>query len=137
MGGLFNFMRGNWKGDKVKYSGIHQWLYSKFGKASMCESLDCKGRSNNYNWAKLKGVKYERKRENFWQLCISCHRKYDGVKANKGSFKKGDAPPAHRKPCSCFRCNGVPWNKGLKNSQIPWNKGLTYTFKLLRERSLS
>jgi hypothetical protein len=32
-----------------------------------------------YEWALLKGKMMERKRENFIQLCMSCHRKYDSV----------------------------------------------------------
>lgn len=70
-----------WKGSNIKYSGIHMWLRSEYGIANTCESdaigMDCRKNSKRYHWAKLKGKRYERKRENFIQLCNSCHRIYD------------------------------------------------------------
>lgn len=66
-----------WKGDKIGYSAIHFWLRDRFGKAEECENMNCLGKSRTYEWAKLKEKEYERKRENFWQLCHSCHKKYD------------------------------------------------------------
>lgn len=62
---------------KPGYFPIHSWLLREFGKAVQCEASWCKGISQSYEWALLKGKKYERKRENFWALCKSCHRKYD------------------------------------------------------------
>lgn len=82
----------NWKGNKIGYNRIHGWLRNTFGKANRCESLICTHRSNNYHWALIKGKQYQRKRENFKPLCVSCHRIYDGAKANSGSFKKGQTP---------------------------------------------
>lgn len=70
-----------WKGDKIGYSGIHMWLRSEYGKANTCESeiigIECRNNTSRYHWAKLRGKRYERKRENFIQLCNSCHRIYD------------------------------------------------------------
>ncbi len=78
----------SWKGDRVGYQGIHRWLNTNFGKASKCEYPDCKypRRSSigkilkapkGFVWAKLEDKNYERRRENFWQLCHSCHFRYD------------------------------------------------------------
>jgi len=36
----------------------------------------------------------------------------------KSEFKKGNPPPKHKFNCSCFRCSGKAWNKG-----IAWMKG--------------
>ena len=77
-----------WKGDKVGYQGIHQWLNHIFGYPSKCEKCNKIGsRSKNnrwtINWAKLKRKKYKRKRENFWALCKSCHTSYD-IKKDTG-----------------------------------------------------
>jgi hypothetical protein len=74
------------------YHAIHKWLARKYGKAYKCENKDCFKKSNDYEWALLKGKKIEYKRENFIQLCKSCHIKYDFtekgrqaiIKANKG-----------------------------------------------------
>lgn len=78
-----------WMGDNVGYMGIHLWLRSRYGDADRCENREnnilnfkCKRITNNYNWALIKGKKYERKRENFMMLCCSCHLKYDREKSN-------------------------------------------------------
>ena len=63
-----------------KYNKIHRWLNKLFGKANKCENPECLHKSTTFQWAKLKGCEYERKRENFWMLCQSCHSKYDKKK---------------------------------------------------------
>ena|SRR3990167_11374 len=79
---------GNWKGNEVGYMGIHLWLHRKFGKANKCENSKCLYPRVNkakqmifypklFQWAKLRGKKYQRKKENFTMLCVSCHVKYD------------------------------------------------------------
>jgi len=74
----------NWKGKDVGYFGLHSWLVRSFGNAIKCENrkvslLDfiCSRKSNNFQWAVIHEKGYQRKRENFIQLCISCHKKYD------------------------------------------------------------
>ena len=62
---------------KEKYYTIHRWLRKNYGDATMC-SFDNKHKAL-YDWALLKGKKYEYKRENFIQLCKKCHFKYDRV----------------------------------------------------------
>lgn len=86
-----------WKGDGVKYSGIHWWLVSRFGNPLNCEKCKIPGKKTgrrwSIEWAKIEYKRYERKRENFWGLCKKCHMHYDGVaKPNSGSFKKGLIP---------------------------------------------
>ncbi len=89
MGGiLFNERNGHWSGDAIEYTGLHDWLNRVFGKASKCENPNCFYPRKNaarswvrepkrFEWAKVRGVPYERKRENFIMMCPSCHRKYD------------------------------------------------------------
>lgn len=60
-----------------EYSAIHSWLRINFGKATICENPVCDRESINYQWAKKKEGVYEKKRENFIQLCRKCHAKYD------------------------------------------------------------
>lgn len=64
----------HWKGGKVGYHGIHKWLTRIFGRRKECEHC---GKAGRLHWAKLKDKEYERKRENFIELCSSCHKKYD------------------------------------------------------------
>ncbi len=79
---------GRWLSEGLSYIGIHAWLKREFGKASVCENPDCiyprpgfDGRMilkpGGFAWAKIEDKEYERKRENFKQLCYSCHYKYD------------------------------------------------------------
>ncbi len=66
-----------WTGDRVGYCGIHDWLASNFGKANHCQNAWCLGKSDKFQWAKLEDKSYERKRENFINLCARCHVRYD------------------------------------------------------------
>lgn len=73
-----------WKGDDASYYAIHIWLKTNFGKANRCENLDgnvltfsCTQKSKNYQWAKKKASEYTRFKKDYYNLCVSCHRKYD------------------------------------------------------------
>ena len=78
--GLKGFMADSkhslWKGDKVGYGALHDWLKRKYGLANKCENPNCPGKSKRYTWANV-GGKYLRKRKDFIMLCYSCHKKYD------------------------------------------------------------
>lgn len=60
-----------------EYQAVHRWLRRKYGRAFLCENPDCKGKSKNYGWALKRSCVYERKRDNFMQMCKSCHSIYD------------------------------------------------------------
>jgi hypothetical protein len=66
-----------WKGDDIKYGAIHAWISLKYGRANRCENSNCKGICTTYDWALKHGMKYERRRDCFMQLCRSCHQYYD------------------------------------------------------------
>ena len=68
----------NYKSDAVGYVGIHLWLRKHFKKTGNCGQ--CTSAKRTY-WALLKGKNYERKRENFWELCAKCHVAYDDIAA--------------------------------------------------------
>lgn len=72
--GLNNFS-GN---GKPTYAAVHLWLHKYHGKANKCDNPKCTILNPyRYEWALLHGNEYEKKRENFWQLCVKCHRDYD------------------------------------------------------------
>lgn len=71
-----------------EYSKVHHWLRTNYGKATMCEEKSCSGKSSKYEWAKLPNVKYEQKRENFIQLCKSCHVKMDFTEDGKRAISE-------------------------------------------------
>lgn len=64
-----------WKGDLVGYFGLHTWVKRTLGKASQCE--DC-GNRQIVQWANV-SKEYKRNVEDWKQLCIVCHRRFDGI----------------------------------------------------------
>ena len=78
---------------KYKYKGgydaIHWWLNNHFGKADKCENADCNFKNTKrYEYALLKGKRYEYKRENFIKLCKSCHIKYDATENGREKVRQ-------------------------------------------------
>ena len=67
----------NWKGDAAGYSNKHHWVQRWFGKATQCERCE-KGKETGHtvHWSSKSG-KCLRKRSDWMQLCVSCHKKYD------------------------------------------------------------
>lgn len=65
-----------WNDGQLSYSGIHLWLRRTFGTPKACEHCG-DTRRNAYDWAKIFGKDYERKRCNFLRLCRNCHLKYE------------------------------------------------------------
>lgn len=59
------------------YAAIHKWLTRHYGRADHCEGDFCDEVSRRYHWAKLPELPYEHDRENFTQLCSSCHKLLD------------------------------------------------------------
>jgi hypothetical protein len=65
----------NWKGNKVGYRGLHDWVGKKLGKANHC-SVNMKHIRPRYHWAN-KSHEYKRDLDDWIQLCPSCHKFYD------------------------------------------------------------
>jgi hypothetical protein len=66
-----------WVGDKAAYSSKHDYQINKWGKATKCENENCTYKSpRRYEWANISG-KYLRQRDDYIQLCPSCHRRWD------------------------------------------------------------
>lgn len=64
------------------YGNIHRWLAYHYPKKKLCDhcsKTDCKG----YDYALIHGRYYEKKRDNFLELCKRCHNIYDGNQAGK------------------------------------------------------
>lgn len=70
------------------YSTVHAWIRRKYGKANICEESTCNGKSKRFTYAKIKGKRYSRKRENYKMLCYSCHVQYDMGKDTIKRMKK-------------------------------------------------
>lgn len=69
-----------YKGINAGYTAKHHWLYKWYGKASKCENTNCTYENPKlYEWANISG-KYKRERDDYMQLCPSCHRKMDNAR---------------------------------------------------------
>ena len=79
----------SWLGNRISYKGLHIWLKAEFGRANKCENSNCKKQSKSFDWALKKGKRYERRIENFWQLCRKCHKAYDFNEKTRKRNKKG------------------------------------------------
>jgi len=73
--------------EEKEYQKIHHWLKKTYGKASHCENYDnnilkfkCNGKLNGFEWANKRECPYEKNINYFFQLCKSCHQKYDRQK---------------------------------------------------------
>jgi hypothetical protein len=70
-----------WKGEKAKYSAIHQWVRKWKGKLNYCE-LCGNANAKRYEWANI-DHKYRRILEDYIRMCVSCHIEYDKKLRNK------------------------------------------------------
>ena len=64
----------NWKGNKVKYSGIHAWITRRLPKPKVCAI--CK-KSTPYDLANI-SQEYKRDLTDWEWLCRKCHMVKDG-----------------------------------------------------------
>ena len=65
----------NYKGEKVGYVALHEWVYRWKGKANHCERCGATDKKK-YHWANV-DHKYRRVLEDYISMCVSCHRIYD------------------------------------------------------------
>jgi hypothetical protein len=86
---MYNEKHHQWKGKKASYFAKHMWIQRKYGKADRCENPDCvyprwstDGKRymkapKMFNYALIHGCEHDHNRDNYWRLCVSCHRNYD------------------------------------------------------------
>ncbi len=68
----------SWKGNKVSYKGLHNWIKLRLGTAKnyKCDFCNGKSESKTMNWSNLDG-KYTRNLKKWKPLCKKCHSQYD------------------------------------------------------------
>lgn len=86
--GKRNEKSSGWKGDNVKYSGLHLWIQGILGKPTRCKHCNTEGKYYDrilnkriikvwsIQWASISG-KYSRDLTDWINLCSKCHRIYD------------------------------------------------------------
>ena len=70
---LFDEEHPNWKGDEVGYMALHQWVYARKERTGICQQCGAEGVTE---FANVSG-EYRRDVEDFIELCVPCHRRYD------------------------------------------------------------
>jgi hypothetical protein len=90
----------NWKKENIGITSKHAWLINTYGSANYCENREnnifgfkCNCKSEKYHYAVKHDLEYKKDIKNYYQLCTSCHKKYDlkkGWKGSSTSFKKGN-----------------------------------------------
>lgn len=79
-----------WKGKEATVDSIHDALKTDRGMAAKCTSSECEGKSQQFDWALLRGKRYEDRNHNdYIELCRKCHKKYDFVEKQHKRNKKG------------------------------------------------
>jgi len=63
----------NWKGDRVKYQALHEWVRRNKPQPEFCESCN---KNKSYEVANI-SQKYKRNINDYEWLCRSCHMKKD------------------------------------------------------------
>lgn len=77
-------LEGKRKQEVLSYTGKHKRISQHNGKAYRCENKEdhvlnfiCKNISSTFQWALKKGHLYTADVEDYFQLCLSCHKIYD------------------------------------------------------------
>jgi len=69
---------GMWKGDKVGYDALHDWVKRRLGRPTKCEHCGTDGLTGKQiHWANKSG-EYLRDLSDWLRLCKHCHDIYDG-----------------------------------------------------------
>lgn len=73
-----------WAGERVGYFASHGWVQRTYGKANRCQNRDeqilgfpCTNESSRFEWAFKLKKGHKRDVNLYYQLCKSCHAKYD------------------------------------------------------------
>jgi hypothetical protein len=64
-----------WKGDKVGYRALHEWVERRLGKPMCCDFCGVTSKKR-YHWAN-KSRNYKREITDWIRLCPKCHANYD------------------------------------------------------------
>ena len=118
----------NWKGENAKYGTKHDYIKRWYGKAIKCENREnkildfvCNNLSINYQWAKKKDHEYTKNINDYYQLCASCHIKYDTTTISKKNHSIG----AKKAGCGKWM-TGRKLSKKIRDKQSKSHLGKKY-----------
>lgn len=101
------------RGQSTGYSAVHVHLRKHFPKRGICD--EC-GRARRTDYALIKGREYSRNREDYRELCRSCHNAYDEISTRQrrsAATARGEAPL-----CACGCGEPVNWGRGSWNTYL-------------------
>jgi len=84
----------NWKGDEVKYQGLHKWLREHKPKPEFCERCNKKPK----DLANISGL-YKRDINDYEYLCRSCHLKADREVTEMKKLENDEIKDIHITEC--------------------------------------
>ena len=78
LGSMVGSSNHKWKGDKVSYGALHDWVSYHKGRPKLCEHCGIAEHSDPryFEWASI-SKKYKRDLDDWIRLCKKCHTKYD------------------------------------------------------------
>jgi len=102
--GKFGENARRWKDSEASYAAIHMWITRHWGKPDHCDYCQCQNASR-YEWCNL-DKRYKRIRDDWIQLCPSCHRKFDAkdVCRNGHRYEPGNLRIDSRGCRQCRTC---------------------------------
>lgn len=101
------FRSYTYNGKEYSYGAAHHWIHHYHGKAIKCESLECTGKSKNYQWSNI-SHEYKKVRSDWQQLCSSCHGKYDQTEKNRESVgQRSYGNSFHNIPINQYTSDGT------------------------------
>lgn len=68
-----------------KYANLHKWLNDNYKKRDTCDHCDFP--ANRIEWALKKGKRYSRNKDDYLNLCVPCHRKYDCTETQREKMR--------------------------------------------------
>ena len=95
----FGEKNSQWKGNKVGYVALHNWVRRHKLKPLLCEECN---KNKAYDLANISGG-YKRDIDDFKWLCRSCHTKYD-YSINKRKPKRGTPRRVENGLFECLGC---------------------------------
>ena len=95
---------------KWQYRAIHTAISAVYGKPTRCELCDGQKESKRIEWSN-KDHKYTLERQDWWQLCSTCHRNHDRNKFGHKTWNKGRKGLQRNHNFEGLVAGG--WNKGV------------------------
>lgn len=123
----------------LEYERVHKWIKYHYGSASKCDNKNCEKKSDKFDWALKRGLKYEKNRDNFNQLCKSCHSKQDSTEIKKAKLSKAFNSLSEKKCEDCKQtfpmklaqkvCNKCHKIRRRKSSKKFWHNNIEVSRK--------